>query len=56
MSTAVYNLYKRLILNYKNDYTEEMFVEMIDEQHEKGRLTDGEYNSLVAMIDTRFSE
>lgn len=56
MSTAIFNLYKRLIKNYNNAYTEAELAEMVDNQHEKGRLTDSEYETLCVMIDERFNQ
>lgn len=54
MSLAYYKLYERLIKNKSNDYTEEQLTEMVDNQHEKGRLTDLEYAKLVDLIEERF--
>ena len=54
MSLAYYKLYERLIKNKSNDYTEEQLTEMVDIQHEKGRLTDLEYAKLVDLIEERF--
>ena len=56
MSTAIFNLYKRLIKNYNNAYTEAELAGMVDNQHEKGRLTDSEYETLCVMIDERFNQ
>lgn len=49
MAKAYYNLYKRAIT--RKDYSEELITEYVDDAHNKGRLTDGEYDELVALID-----
>ena len=54
MSKAFYSLYKRAI--QRKDYTEERITELVDDAHNKGRLTDGEYDELVALIATVYSE
>lgn len=54
MAKAYYNLYKRAIL--RKDYSEELITEYVDDAHNKGRLTDGEYDSLVELIDNVYSE
>ena len=48
MSLAYYHLYERQIK--RKAYTEERITEMVDDAHNKGRLTDGEYNALVDLI------
>lgn len=54
MARAYYNLYKRIII--RKDYNEERITEMVDDAHNKGRLTDGEYDELVDLIDNVYSE
>lgn len=54
MSLAYYHLYERQIK--KKAYTEERITELVDDAHNKGRLTDGEYNDLVALIGTVYAE
>ena len=49
MSAAYYRLYKNLIINKAN--SEEMITEKVDDAHNKGRLTDGEYDDLVNLIE-----
>ena len=48
MSLAYYNFYVRLIKS-KTD-SEERITEKVDDAHNKGRLTDGEYNDCVKLI------
>lgn len=48
MSLAYYHLYERQIK--RKAYTEERITELVDDAHNKGRLTDGEYNALVDLI------
>lgn len=54
MAKAYYNLYKRVIM--RKDYSEELITEYVDDAHNKNRLTDGEYDELVSLIDTVYSE
>ena len=54
MAKAYYNLYKRAIM--RKDYSEELITEYVDDAHNKGRLTDGEYDDLVALINNVYSE
>lgn len=54
MSMAYFNLYKRLITH--KTYTEEIITEMVDDAHNKGRLTNDEYTQLVALIDQYYSD
>ena len=53
MAKAYFNLYKRIIL--RKDYNEERITEMVDDAHNKNRLTDGEYDELVDLIDTTYA-
>lgn len=53
MAKAYFNLYKRIIL--RRDYSEERITEMVDDAHNKGRLTDAEYDELVELIDNVYS-
>lgn len=48
MSIAYYRLYERKIK--RHDSTEEYLTEVIDDAHEKGRLTDKEYLDLIDLI------
>ena len=48
MSLAYYHLYERQIK--RKTYTEERITEMIGDAHDKGRLTDNEYNTLIDLI------
>ena len=54
MSMAYFNLYKRLITH--KTYAEEIITEMVDDAHNKGRLTNTEYTQLVALIDQYYDE
>jgi len=54
MSAAYYRLYKNLIINKVN--SEELITEKVDDAHNKGRLTDGEYAELVDLIDSVYSK
>lgn len=54
MAKAYFNLYKRVIL--RKDYSEELITEYVDDAHNKGRLTDGEYDELVDLIDKTYAE
>lgn len=49
MSYAYFSLYKRVI--NRKTYDESTITLMVDDAHEKGRLTDSEYNLLVDLID-----
>ena len=49
MSAAYYRLYKNLIINKVN--SEELITEKVDDAHNKGRLTDTEYNDLIELIN-----
>ena len=48
MSLAYYHLYERQIK--RKTYTEERITELVDDAHNKGRLTDGEHNDLIELI------
>lgn len=48
MSLAYYHLYERQIK--RKTYTEERITEMISDARDKGRLTNGEYNTLIDLI------
>ena len=54
MSMAYFNLYKRLITH--KTYSEEIITQMVDDAHNKGRLTNTEYTQLVALIDQYYDE
>ena len=54
MSMAYFNLYKRLITH--KTYAEEIITQMVDDSHNKGRLTNTEYTQLVALIDQYYDE
>lgn len=54
MSMAYFNLYKRLITH--KTYAEEIITQMVDDSHNKGRLTNDEYTQLVALIDQYYDE
>ena len=53
MSLAYFRLYQRLIKN-KTD-SEQRITEKLDDAHNKGRLTDGEYDELVELIATVYT-
>ena len=53
MSLAYFKLYQRLI-NAKTD-SEERITEKVDDAHNKGRLTDAEYDDLVELIATVYA-
>lgn len=53
MSLAYYKLYKRVILA-KTD-SEERITEKVDDAHNKGRLTDAEYDELVDLIEITYA-
>lgn len=51
---AFYHLYERQIK--RKTYTEARITEMVDDAHNKGRLTDGEYTTLVDLIAQYYTE
>lgn len=52
MALAYFRLYQRLI-KAKTD-SEERITEKVDDAHNKGRLTDAEYEELVDLIDSTY--
>lgn len=49
MSYAYFSLYQRVI--NRRTYDEQTITLMVDDAHNKERLTDTEYNDLVDLID-----